>query len=173
MERINTWLTLVANLGVVAGIVFLAFEIQVNTDALEENRKLTRAETTRQVTLHWEEVTRRITQNRETASVFMRGNRNVGDLDEIDQLIYRDLISGFVTHQFTILQMARDGFVGLDFAEMTDQVVGEILRQHPGAQTWWQATKNGFPHRDYVDALIQRESQDQAWGFPIVQPVDD
>lgn len=34
MERVNQWLTLVANLGVVAGIVFLAYEIQVNTDAV-------------------------------------------------------------------------------------------------------------------------------------------
>ena len=34
MERLNQWLTLIANVGVVAGIVFLAYEIRVNTQAL-------------------------------------------------------------------------------------------------------------------------------------------
>ena len=34
MERINQWLTLVANLAVIAGILFLAYEIEQNTDAV-------------------------------------------------------------------------------------------------------------------------------------------
>ena len=34
MERLNHWITLVANLGVLAGIVFLAYEIRINADAI-------------------------------------------------------------------------------------------------------------------------------------------
>lgn len=34
MEKLNEWLSLFANLGVLAGIVFLAYEIQVNTAAV-------------------------------------------------------------------------------------------------------------------------------------------
>ena len=34
LEQFNTWLTLVANIGVIAGIVFLAFEVNQNTTAL-------------------------------------------------------------------------------------------------------------------------------------------
>jgi hypothetical protein len=34
MERLNHWLMVLANLGVIAGIVFLAYEIRVNTQAL-------------------------------------------------------------------------------------------------------------------------------------------
>ena len=34
VERLNQWMMLVANVGVVAGIAFLAYEIQVNTDAV-------------------------------------------------------------------------------------------------------------------------------------------
>ena len=33
-ERLNHWLTLVANVGVVAGIIFLAYEIRLTRDAL-------------------------------------------------------------------------------------------------------------------------------------------
>ena len=34
MERLNQWLTLVANFGVVIGIVFLAYEMRLNTNAM-------------------------------------------------------------------------------------------------------------------------------------------
>ena len=34
MEKLNQWLSLIANVGVVAGIVFLAYEIKVNTAAV-------------------------------------------------------------------------------------------------------------------------------------------
>jgi len=34
MDKLNRWLTLIANLGVVAGIVFLAVEIRQNTNAV-------------------------------------------------------------------------------------------------------------------------------------------
>lgn len=32
MDKLNTWLTLIANIGVLAGIVFLAIEIRTNTE---------------------------------------------------------------------------------------------------------------------------------------------
>ena len=35
MDRLNQWLTLAANVGVLAGIFFLAFEIQQNTEQLK------------------------------------------------------------------------------------------------------------------------------------------
>lgn len=35
LDKINHWLVLVANVGVVAGIVFLAIEIQQNTNAIQ------------------------------------------------------------------------------------------------------------------------------------------
>jgi len=37
IDRLNSWLTLLANVGVLAGIVFLAFEIRQNTTASELN----------------------------------------------------------------------------------------------------------------------------------------
>ena len=34
MEKLNHWLALIGNLGVIAGIFFLAYEIQANTNAV-------------------------------------------------------------------------------------------------------------------------------------------
>jgi hypothetical protein len=37
VERLNQWMTLVANIGVVAGLMFLGYEIQANTAALRSD----------------------------------------------------------------------------------------------------------------------------------------
>ena len=44
MERLNQWFTLIASLGVLVGMVFLAIEIQQNTNSLEMNRQIALAE---------------------------------------------------------------------------------------------------------------------------------
>ena len=44
MERLNQWLTLIASVGVLVGIVFLAIEIRQNTNSLELNRQIALAE---------------------------------------------------------------------------------------------------------------------------------
>ena len=42
-DRVNRWLTLVANISVVAGIIFLAVEIGQNTESIDESRRLASA----------------------------------------------------------------------------------------------------------------------------------
>ena len=44
LERLNQWLTLTANFGVIAGIVFLAFEIQQNSEAIKAQTYQSRTE---------------------------------------------------------------------------------------------------------------------------------
>ena len=42
-DKLNRWLTLGANVGVIAGIIILAVEIRQNTDSLDESRRLAAA----------------------------------------------------------------------------------------------------------------------------------
>ncbi len=39
MDKLNNWLTLLANFGVIAGIVFLAIEIQQNTEMMQSQTR--------------------------------------------------------------------------------------------------------------------------------------
>ena len=41
MEKLNQWLTLMANVGVLLGIAFLAYEIRQNTDAIQSQTRAT------------------------------------------------------------------------------------------------------------------------------------
>ena len=44
MDRLNQWLSLAANIGVIAGIIFLGVEIQQNTRSIDESRSLAEAQ---------------------------------------------------------------------------------------------------------------------------------
>ncbi len=44
MDNVNTWLTLAANMGVIAGIVFLAVELQQNSEMLSAQARYSRQE---------------------------------------------------------------------------------------------------------------------------------
>jgi hypothetical protein len=58
MERLNQWLTLVANFGVVIGIVFLAYEMRLNTNAMLSG-------TAAQSVTNWTSITMSLASDRE------------------------------------------------------------------------------------------------------------
>lgn len=79
-DKLTKWLTLLANVGVIAGIVFLAIEIRQNSDAV-------RAQTRAQLA---EEVTELFSVNmndQEYATILMKGN-NVEELYAVEHYQY-------------------------------------------------------------------------------------
>ena len=69
LDKINRWLTLLANLGVLAGILFLAIE-------LEQNTKATQAQTRDSITEKLNSWQLTISANEFTALAFYKGLRN-------------------------------------------------------------------------------------------------
>ena len=53
MEKLNQWLTLSANVGIIVGIVFLAFELNQNNRLLESEARLNQADSIRNA---WREI---------------------------------------------------------------------------------------------------------------------
>ena len=87
IEKSNHWLALLANLGVVAGVLFLAFEIQQNNELLEQESRYSMLE------------------NQKDWKFFLNGNPEVaklmyashtGKLSEIEKLRRFDLLSGLL-----------------------------------------------------------------------------
>ncbi|MBL4572696.1 MAG: hypothetical protein JKY86_06445 [Gammaproteobacteria bacterium] len=73
IDKINTWLTLLANLGVLAGIVFLGIEIQQNTNMVRTQTRDNMAEKQ----LSWYALAGR---DSKTAELYLQGQR-----DELEQ----------------------------------------------------------------------------------------
>ena len=65
--------------------------------------------------------------------------------------------------------MAQAGYLGQEFVALVDQTVGDMLRAHPGAQTWWDIVQVSYPNRDHINAVIQSDSGGRsALGSPFV-----
>lgn len=67
MERLNQWLTLVANFGVVIGIVFLAYEMRLNTNAMLSG-------TAAQAVTNWHVIMMELATNRELVDAALQLN---------------------------------------------------------------------------------------------------
>ena len=81
MSKLNERLTLVANLSVVAGIVFLAVEMRQNTEAIQ-------AQTRDSLTEKQMEFSGWIATSRDLAEVFTRGTTGSPDMDAADQAMF-------------------------------------------------------------------------------------
>jgi hypothetical protein len=69
VEKLNQWLTLVANFGVVVGIVFLAYEMRLNTDSMKSN-------TAAQSMAAWNAITMDAATNPELIADQLEANQN-------------------------------------------------------------------------------------------------
>ncbi len=77
-DRLNWWLTLLANLGVLGGIVFLGFEIRQNTSQL-------RADASYSITASVNELNAGLYGDSELAELVLRGEADLGALTPIER----------------------------------------------------------------------------------------
>ena len=77
MNKLNERLTLIANISVVLGIIFLAVELQQNTQAIQ-------AQTRDSITEKQMTYSEWLGLNRDAAGVFQRGNS--GGIDQLGKL---------------------------------------------------------------------------------------
>ena len=129
IQKLNQWLTLVANLGVIAGIVFLAVE-------LRQNNEMMRAQTRSQLA---EEVTELFTANMNDqpyAEILMRGNKGE-ELSEIEQYQYARHRSAWLWYWNNVAYQYQMGLY--DENEFTRQisVIRGDIDKRPGMKTHW------------------------------------
>ena len=72
VDRLNQWLTLAANLGVLAGILLLVFELGQNRDELAQNRQMIRAQTRNEVAVQLVDLMSHVAGDPELASILTR-----------------------------------------------------------------------------------------------------
>ncbi len=167
-------------IAVVGTLVYLAIQVkqskvalEANTRSLDESRKLTQTDFMYQASRRWDEVLRNAAGNREAASIFVRGNQNPSDLDEIEQVVYHQQVVPFLSWHMAAIEMAKDDFLGLG-DELTaggDRVIADMLKRHPGMRACWEVMDT-FPQRDHVEDLLKQPEDANRWVFgePLVPP---
>ena len=124
-ERLKRWLTLLANLGVLGGLVFVGLEIRQNTRQL-------RADASYSITESVNQLNEGIYGDPSLADLVRRGEQDLAALDPVER-------SRFVAYQFSLLNIAEyildleaEGVSDFNF-RMVDFTVSEYLTK-PGLQ---------------------------------------
>ena len=144
-EKLNNWLTLGANIGVLAGIVFLAYEIQQNTVA-------TQLEVASNFQNSFTEIEMLISGNPEFTELLMKG-REGGNLSPADQLrlavFYTNVLRQWQFVHFQYLSDALDEEIWRGQRSYFSQIIGDDL----GLFEHWKSNKEHFSPR--FNDLIQ------------------
>ena len=133
---LNEWLSLAANLGVIAGIVFLGIEIQQNT-------AVTRSAVSQEISNASVEFFMRVAENSDLARVVNIGNRNPSELSEVE-IVQFDSVTAAV---FMIMEGAykqyRLGFLPKEGWEPYEKLIKGFLT-NPISRTWWVNSSTVF-----------------------------
>ena len=143
-EKLNSWLTLAANVGVIAGIVFLAIEIRQNSDSI---RAQTRAQLADGVT----ELFSVNMNDKEYAGVLMRGN-NLEDLTPVERYQYYRHRSAWVHYWNNVAYQYELGMYEKSEFEHQISTIRADMETFPGLKVHWCNNKYSATKR-LVEAI--------------------
>jgi hypothetical protein len=84
-DKLNQWLTTLANFGVIVGIIFLVVEIRQTSRQIEQNTAALGAQTIFQINESSNGSRRAIAQDAELAELLMKGNEDPEALTELER----------------------------------------------------------------------------------------
>jgi hypothetical protein len=136
-DKLNKWLTLAANVGVIAGIVFLAIEIRQNSDAV-------RAQTRTQLSEQVMELLSVNMNDQEYASVLMRGN-NVEELSPVEQYQYWRHRSAWLAHWINVAYQYEMGMYDESEFALQASTIRAHMEIFPGLKVHWCENRHDAP----------------------------
>ncbi len=149
MNKLNERLALIANLSVVAGIVFLGLELQQNTQAIQ-------AQTRDSITEKQMTYTSWIGTDLEVAAVYRRGNAlGLDELEDPENTMYRLLVAGiFREWENSHYQYERGLFTSDEFESRVERWRRNM--SNPGFRDYWQSSRETFApnFRAEIDQIV-------------------
>lgn len=153
-DKLNRWMTLIANIGVLIGIIFLAIEIRQNTEITRAQITQSRADTAILLASEW------------VNSDYLPGiyeKISLGeDLTFQENRRYRTwLRASLRNHQNNYLQYSQ-GFLG-DYIPRSTAIAVRGIISNPHARSYWDEFKMGYSDEfiDFVNrALADAETSE-------------
>lgn len=146
MDKVNQWMTLAANVGVIVGIIFLAYEIRQNTDAVH-------AQTREAILAAGQAELQAVRSDPNLIDSIVRE----GPLTVDEQVkLYTWLVSALKVREFSWLQ--RESGVIDDAQWKSELAVTQAILQAPRVRTWWDRVGHktvSEEFREFVDSEIK------------------
>ena len=148
-EKLNQWLTTLANFGVVVGIIFLVVEIRQTSKQIEQNTAALSSDTIFQLVESSNEAKRAFAQDAELAELLMKGNKDPEALTELD----RERFIQWTRARFSFLEAywlyRSKGLIDdRDAAGMQGSICGTLAMK--GARWVWQNRPG-----NYTDGFVE------------------
>ena len=145
MEKLNQWMTLAANVGVLIGIFFLAYEIRQNTDAVH-------AQTREAILAAGQAELQAIRNDPNLIDSIVRE----GTLTTEEQVkLYTWLVSALKVREFSWLQ--RESGVIDDAQWKSELAITRAILQAPRVRSWWDKVGHktvSDEFREFVNSAI-------------------
>ena len=148
-KNLNWWLSVVANLGVFGGLVFVGFEVRQNTVQL-------RAESSRSITETVNALNSGVYSDPELAEILHRGTKDLAVLNAVE----RDQFDAFQFARLNIaeyaLDLEREGVSGLNF-RYVEWIVREFNAK-PGLRAFIREHEETYVGSDELLARLLDDS---------------
>ncbi len=151
-ENLNWWLSLIANIGVLSGLVFVGYEVRQNTVQL-------RAESSHAITESVNSINTGIYSDPELTNLLIKGEQDLGSLNAVER-------SQFNAYQFSrlniaeyVLDLEREGVSNLNF-KYVEWVVSEFNIK-PGLRSFIRELEDSYVGSDELLARLLDDSANQ------------
>ena len=146
MDKLNQWMTLAANVGVLVGIIFLAYEIRQNTDAVH-------AQTREAILAAGQAELPAVRNDPNLIDSIVRE----GSLTADEQVkLYTWLVSALKVREFSWLQR-KSGVID-DAQWQSELAVTQAILQAPRIRLWWDRVGHktvSDEFREFIDSVIR------------------
>ena len=152
MNKLNERLTLIANLSVVFGIIFLAFELQQNTQAIQ-------AQTRDSITEKQMEFSSWVATNRDLAQVTLSSRAALAELDPVDRQMLSFFQHGLMREwENSHYQYQQGLFTPEEFEARVER--WRQTMSLPGYREYWEGQREIFApsFRAEIDRIVMEVS---------------
>jgi len=143
-DAIGASAEMLAAIGVIISLLYLASQIRQNTEANRFGRydSFVRAIS---------DIRRTIIENEDVASIFDRGLRDPTELSDLEKVRFRNILYSAVHAMETLhLQLSQSG-LDTEIWQRQSSLIKRIFRS-PGGENWWQEHRDEFD-RQFVHAV--------------------
>jgi hypothetical protein len=151
-DRLNWFLTIAANVGVVLGLGFLALELRQSTLATQATLHL-------DLVAYGRENAELLLSDEALADIIFRGERDPAALSPLEKQKFHLFTSWRMAVWETAFLNNDSGVVDARYWTGFDAWYSKIAKSGPGYQYWWDESRHGFDIRfqEHVDRVLRSD----------------
>jgi hypothetical protein len=147
LDRVNPWMALITNIGVLLGVILLLVELQQNTTAIKSQTEYANIS-------EWIALSREYALSPDLVEIVLRGNEGLENLTPEEHARYFHYLSTYIMITEISFNSINDNT--FEYDEVANRRFILQTFSSPGARAYWEATKNSYTERfrAYMDEVL-------------------